>query len=139
MVTPSAGSVVLVTFPFSDLSAARLRPAVALAGVGRDDRILCQVTSNAYSDPAAVELTNTDFAWGSLQRLSFARPGRLFNGERIAHAWRGRAAFASQPRKDSSDSIGPLGAVRERATNNDLQLTYDSAGASHTGAASRIR
>ena len=78
MVTPSAGSVVLVTFPFSDLSAAKLRPAVVLAAVGRDDWILCQVTSNAYSDPNAVELTTTDFAWGSLQRLSFARPGRLF-------------------------------------------------------------
>jgi len=40
MVTPSIGSVVLVRFPFSDLSASKLRPAVVLAGVDRDDWIL---------------------------------------------------------------------------------------------------
>jgi mRNA interferase MazF len=45
MVTPSVGSVVLVRFPFSDLSATKLRPAVVLAGVDRDDWILSQVTS----------------------------------------------------------------------------------------------
>ena len=50
MVTPSAGSVVLVRFPFSDLSQTRLRPAVVLADAGRGDWVLCQVTSNAYSD-----------------------------------------------------------------------------------------
>jgi len=78
MVTPSAGSVVLVTFPFSHLSATKLRPAVVLADAGRGDWVLCQITSNPYADPNAVELTNSHFARGSLQRLSFARPGRLF-------------------------------------------------------------
>ena len=78
MVAPSAGSVVLVTFPFSDLSATKLRPAIVLAGAGRDDWILCQVTSNAYADPDAVQLTDNDFDSGSLERLSFARPGKLF-------------------------------------------------------------
>ena len=31
METPSAGSVVLIPFPFSDLSESKLRPAVILA------------------------------------------------------------------------------------------------------------
>lgn len=31
MVAPTAGAVVLVSFPFSDLSQAKLRPAVLLA------------------------------------------------------------------------------------------------------------
>ena len=48
MVTPAAGTVVLVPFPFSDLSQAKLRPAVVLADVGRGDWILCQITSNPY-------------------------------------------------------------------------------------------
>lgn len=78
MVSPSIGSVVLVTFPFSDLSASKLRPAIILASAGREDRILCQVTSNPYADPIAVPLTDADFASGSLQRVSFARPGKLF-------------------------------------------------------------
>ena len=79
MVTPSVGSVVLVRFPFSDLSASKLRPAVVLAGVDRDDWILSQVTSNPYSDTGAVALSDSDFVSGSLQRTSYARPGKLFS------------------------------------------------------------
>jgi mRNA interferase MazF len=74
----AAGGVVLVPFPFSDLSQSKLRPAVVLAAAGRDDYILCQVTSNPYADPLAVELTQASFASGSLQRTSYARPGKLF-------------------------------------------------------------
>ena len=50
MVTPATGAVVLVPFPFSDLSRAKRRPAVVLADAGRGDWILCQVTSNPYGD-----------------------------------------------------------------------------------------
>jgi mRNA interferase MazF len=78
--TPAAGSVVLVQFPFSDLSSNKLRPAIVVASTGRDDFILCQVTSNPYSDPAAVQLMDADFASGSLKRISYARPGKLFTG-----------------------------------------------------------
>jgi mRNA interferase MazF len=79
MVAPAVGSVVLVRFPFSDLSASKLRPAVVLAGVDRDDWILCQITSNPYSDRMAVEIVQRDFMDGSLMRTSYARPGKLFS------------------------------------------------------------
>lgn len=82
MVTPSAGSVVLVPSPFSDLSTSKLRPAVVLADDGRGDSVLCQVTSKSYSDPRAVELNNASFATGSLQVVSYARPGKLFTANR---------------------------------------------------------
>jgi len=78
VVTPTAGAVVLVPFPFSDLSQAKLRPAVVLAGVDRGDWILCQVTSRPYSDPKALMLSDESLADGSLRRVSFARPGKLF-------------------------------------------------------------
>jgi mRNA interferase MazF len=78
MVTPSAGSVVLVPFPFSDLSQSKLRPAVALADADRGDWVLCQITSNPYSDPRAIELASNSFAQGSLHAVSYARPGKLF-------------------------------------------------------------
>ncbi len=79
MVTPSgAGAVVLVRFPFTDLSTSKLRPAVVLANVGRDDWVLGQLTSKSYADPYAVEIKNTDFASGSLKIISYARPGKLF-------------------------------------------------------------
>jgi mRNA interferase MazF len=69
---------VLVPFPFSDLSQAKLRPAVVLADATRDDWILCQVTSNPYGDPQAIGITDADFQAGSLRTTSFARPGKLF-------------------------------------------------------------
>ncbi|HEV7402080.1 MAG TPA: type II toxin-antitoxin system PemK/MazF family toxin [Chthoniobacteraceae bacterium] len=78
MGTPSAGSVVLVPFPFSDLTQSKLRPAVVLASADRGDWVLCQVTSQAYGDARAVQLTNNDFATGNLKVISYARPAKLF-------------------------------------------------------------
>jgi hypothetical protein len=49
MVSPAAGKVVLVPFPFSDLSQSKLRPAVVVANAGRGDWVLCQITSNRYA------------------------------------------------------------------------------------------
>jgi mRNA interferase MazF len=49
-----------------------------LADAGRGDFVLCQLTSNAYADPHAVELTKSEFASGSLATTSYARPGKLF-------------------------------------------------------------
>jgi mRNA interferase MazF len=82
VVTPAAGEVVLVPFPFSDLSQSKVRPAVCLASAGRGDWILCQITSNPYGDPAAIPLDAADFAAGGLSIASYARPGKLFT----AHA-----------------------------------------------------
>jgi mRNA interferase MazF len=60
------------------LSQSKRRPAVVLAGVERGDWILCQVTSKAYADARAVELTDHDFERGSLRLTSYARPAKLF-------------------------------------------------------------
>jgi mRNA interferase MazF len=78
----TAGPVVIVRFPFSDLSASKFRPAVVLADAGRGDWILCQITSKSYGDSNAIELNGADFASGSLQLSSYVRPGKLFT----AHA-----------------------------------------------------
>jgi mRNA interferase MazF len=78
VVAPSAGQVVLVPFPFSDLSQSRMRPAVCLADAGRGDWVLCQVTSNPYGDSRAVVLDQRQFAAGALHVTSYARPGKLF-------------------------------------------------------------
>ena len=78
MVASAAGAVVLIRFPFSDLSQTKLRPAVVLASVARGDRILCQITSKAYGDPDAIEIGDAAFASGSLRVTSYVRPGKLF-------------------------------------------------------------
>jgi mRNA interferase MazF len=74
----AAGSVVLIRFPFSDLTRTKLRPALVLADAGRGDYVLCQITSNPYADPRAVELSGESFQEGTLHRTSYARPGKVF-------------------------------------------------------------
>ena len=78
MVPSSTGSVVLVPFPFSDLSQAKLRPAVVLANASRGDWILSQITSNPFGDTHAIALDEACFTTGSLRITSYARPGKLF-------------------------------------------------------------
>ena len=78
----AAGQVVLVRFPFSDLSSSKVRPAIVLANASRSDWILCQVTSKTYGDARAIEVDSSDFVRGSLRLTSYARPGKLFT----AHA-----------------------------------------------------
>jgi mRNA interferase MazF len=78
----AAGQVVIVHFPFSDLSQSKLRPVVVLAEAGRGDWLLCQITSKTYGDPRAIQIVAADFVQGSLRATSHARPGKLFT----AHA-----------------------------------------------------
>lgn len=82
MVIPSAGTIVLVPFPFSDLSQSKLRPAVVLTAAGRGDWILCQMTSNAYADTHAIVITNADLRAGGLRGTGYVRPGKLFTASR---------------------------------------------------------
>lgn len=82
MVTLSPASVVIVPFPFSDLSGTKLRPALVVAETRNDDWLLCQITSNSYADPQAVPLSESDLAQGVLHTISFARPMKLFTANR---------------------------------------------------------
>lgn len=74
----SVGIVVFLPFPFSDLSQSKLRPAVVLADAGKDDWVLCQVTSKAYADEKAIKIEEEDFETGPLKMTSYARPSKLF-------------------------------------------------------------
>ncbi len=72
------GDVIVVPFPFSDLTQAKRRPALVLAELEGDDRILCQITSQQVKDRYAMELDDSDFEVGSLRQKSNIRPNRLF-------------------------------------------------------------
>jgi len=76
--TFAVGQVVILPFPFSDLSRKKLRPALLLAEAGRGDWIACQITSNPYADDHAITLAESEFVEGGLQRVSYLRPGKLF-------------------------------------------------------------
>ncbi|WP_341224867.1 type II toxin-antitoxin system PemK/MazF family toxin [uncultured Arcticibacterium sp.] len=77
-----AGNVVVVRFPFSDLSNSKLRPALVLADWGGTDIILCQITSKNKNEPFTISLKNEDFIGGSLPQDSFIRVNKLFTAEK---------------------------------------------------------
>jgi len=81
MEKPVKGEVVVMPFPFSDLTASKKRPALVLANLKGDDIILCQITSQAKTDDYAIPLMSTDFSKGNLQVSSFIRPNRLFTAD----------------------------------------------------------
>jgi mRNA interferase MazF len=75
------GDVVVIPFPFSDLTQAKRRPALVLSVLSGNDLILCQITSQKVRDMYAVTLLNEDFNSGSLNRISNIRPNRLFTAD----------------------------------------------------------
>ena len=56
------GSVVIIQFPFSDLTGSKKR---------RNDVILAQITSVAYKDNYAIDLSDKNFLSGSLKKDSY--------------------------------------------------------------------
>ncbi|MCM0594242.1 MAG: type II toxin-antitoxin system PemK/MazF family toxin [Gloeotrichia echinulata IR180] len=75
------GDVVIVPFPFSDLTQAKRRPAVVVANLRGNDLILCQITSQTVSDEYAINIDNSDFSTGGLNQISNIRPNRLFTAD----------------------------------------------------------
>jgi len=76
------GSVVVIPFPFSDLSATKRRPALVLANLADNDILLCQITSQYKETKHVVPLEATDFTIGSLPVNSYIRPERIFTADK---------------------------------------------------------
>ena len=75
------GDVVVVPFPFSDLTEAKRRPALIVAVLEGDDLLLCQITSQRVRDSYAIPLEDKDFEVGGLRQKSNIRPNRLFTAD----------------------------------------------------------
>ena len=73
--------MVVVPFPFSDLTQTKRRPALVVAELQGDDLILCQITSRLITDQYAILIDNSDFSSGSLRQSSNIRPNRLFTAD----------------------------------------------------------
>ncbi len=76
------GEVVVVPFPYSDLSRSKRRPALVLQILENDDIILCAITSQETKGTNVIELDNPDFSKGGLEKPSFIRPDKLFTCDR---------------------------------------------------------
>ncbi len=75
------GDVVVVPFPFSDLSQSKRRPTIVLSALDGNDVILCQITSKQTFDQYTIELNENDFQIGNLSQQSNIRPNRIFTIE----------------------------------------------------------
>jgi len=76
------GDVVVVPFPFADLTQAKRRPALVVAELEGDDLILCQISSQAIRDRYAILIDKNDFEKGVLKQNSNVRPNRIFTADR---------------------------------------------------------
>jgi mRNA interferase MazF len=75
------GDVVVVPFPFSDLSQSKRRPALVISKLEGDDVILCQITSQSIKDNYAVPIDDENFETGGLKQPSNIRPNRIFTAD----------------------------------------------------------
>jgi len=76
------GDIVIIPFPFTDLSGSKKRPAFVVAVLQGDDIIVCQITSKTKYDSLSLPLTAHDFNSGSLPVDSFIRPNKIFTADK---------------------------------------------------------
>ena len=76
------GDVVVIPFPFSDLSASKRRPAVVVENLTGDDHIIAQITSVDRTDNYSIPLEIKDFKNGKLPHNSMIRPNKLFTADK---------------------------------------------------------
>ena len=75
------GDVVVLPFPYTNLSTTKRRPALVVANLKGDNIILAQITTKRRSDPDMIELKKSDFSEGALKTDSFIMPSIIFTAE----------------------------------------------------------
>ena len=76
------GDIVIIPFPFTDLSGNKRRPAFVVADLPGDDIIVCQITGKTKSDSFSLPLIAPDFDSGGLPIDSFIRPNKIFTADK---------------------------------------------------------
>jgi mRNA interferase MazF len=72
------GQIVVVPFPFSDLSDFKKRPAVVISSLKGNNLILAQVTSKERTARYSLEIKTSDFETGGLYIDSFVNCDKIF-------------------------------------------------------------
>lgn len=75
------GDVVVLPFPYTDLSSAKKRPALIIATLKGENIILAQITTNQRNDEDLISLTKKDFASGFLKYNSFIMISLIFTAD----------------------------------------------------------
>jgi len=75
---PRASEIVLLPFPFTDLSAGKHRPVLVLkASNSQGDFVAAQITSQLHHHPS-VRLVADDFELGDMPKPSIVRTDKIF-------------------------------------------------------------
>ena len=89
------GDVVLTPFPFTDLTGAKVRPAVILADVGMEDWVVCEIICNSQTREGYIPISDADMDEGGLRQPSYARVDRLYTlNESVFRRTLGRVSAA---------------------------------------------
>jgi len=96
------GDVVVLPFPYSNLSSSKKRPALIIAILEGDDVVLCQITSRQRKDKHSIELKDSDFKQGKLNVDSYIKSNRIFTA-------------------DKSIILYKIGSLKEKKTNEAIE------------------
>lgn len=72
------GDVVVLPFPYADLSSVKKRPALVIASLKGENIVLAQITTKRREDEDIIPLFKSDFSSGMLKFDSFIMPSMLF-------------------------------------------------------------
>ncbi|MEK6921414.1 MAG: type II toxin-antitoxin system PemK/MazF family toxin [Nanoarchaeota archaeon] len=80
------GDIILVPFPFNDLSGTKQRPVPVLSNenynTSSSDVVTCGITSNLTKKKYAVFITQNELEEGRLQKASLIKADKLFTLEK---------------------------------------------------------
>ena len=76
------GEIVVISFPFSDFSSSKKRPALVVTSLKGNDLILCQISSQESRDEYSIKLSQSDFKSGNLKNESNIRPNKLLTADK---------------------------------------------------------
>ena len=75
-------SIILIPFPYTDLSGAKKRPALVISSIDfnikNEDVICCLITSNLEDRQQSIKINNKDVESGYLEFESNIKPHRIF-------------------------------------------------------------
>ncbi len=76
------GDVVVLEFPFSNLTQVKKRPSLIIKVPKGDDLIVCQITGKSYEKSVEISIRKEDFAKGNLKVESYLRLDKIFSIEK---------------------------------------------------------
>ncbi|MFH1050879.1 MAG: type II toxin-antitoxin system PemK/MazF family toxin [bacterium] len=76
----TVGDIVIIPFPYSDMSKSKLRPALIVGEIDKKDYIMLQITSKSYDDKQSIIISKNDLSSGNLNFDSYVKYSKIFTG-----------------------------------------------------------